>query len=416
MVRSNTPAPPSTVIFAVMQTGMHSNGGVESITQVIERLRNVRPIVVTQIETEINHRWSDAGVKVHVWPIPYRMGSPFRSGGWHAQAKRVASWWMTNCKMAALVRRTGARVVHCNDALALWHSVFGARIGGAAVVQNVRGIKPADDEYGFRWKVASRVSSHTLVLSREMAESLVRRVFRPGPNGNSRRRSPSHIYSAVDMTRFRPPTAEQREHARRKFGIGSRQFAIGCVGAFVPLKAQHALLEKAGRLIKKKLPDGHLYFLGDFDPVENAFARHCEAVVQRHDLKQHVSFVGYTPDMAPWYWALDLVVHASRTEGLARCMIESIAAGTPVVSFDVCSAHEILTRHDCGIVVKQSDYDSLVDRIVMLATQADARRRLGENGARVAKQLFEPSLVISQYERLYHSLHESNTAHGRRAS
>lgn len=409
MDRKTIPAPRTTVILAVMQTGLRSNGGVESISQIIDRLENVRPIVVTQIETETNRRWRDAGADVHLWPIPYRMGSSFWNGPWSARAKRIGSWWETNRKMAGLVRRTGAQVVHCNDELAVWHFAFGARMAGAAVVQNVRDIKSPDHTYGFRWKVASCVSSHRLVLSREMSETLSQRIS-PGRWGRRRNTSAaSHIYSAVDLTRFRPPAAVQRDNARREFGIGDHQFAIGCVAAFVAKKAQYALLDKAGPLLKKKLPTSHLFFIGDFNPAANEFARRCKAIVKRHGLEKNVSFVGFTPDVARWYWALDLVVNASRNEGLARCMIESVAAGTPVISFDVCSAREILTQHDCGIVVKQADYPALVDQILMLARQAKMRRRLGQNGTRVARSLFEPSHIVSRYEQLYHSLHESRT-------
>src|ERR1051325_1784786 len=59
-----------TVLFVVTQSGSRANGGVESITQVLERLRGVRPLVVTQTETGFNRRWRDAGASVSVWPMP----------------------------------------------------------------------------------------------------------------------------------------------------------------------------------------------------------------------------------------------------------------------------------------------------------------------------------------------------------
>jgi glycosyltransferase involved in cell wall biosynthesis len=98
------------------------------------------------------------------------------------------------------------------------------------------------------------------------------------------------------------------------------------------------------------------------------------------------------------------VIVASRNEGLARCMIESLACGTPVVSFDVCSAREILQGHDCGVVVSGGDYDAMVHEIVTLFEAGEVRAELGHRAAEAAKKLFNPPEIISRYEQLYLSL------------
>src|SRR5690349_19756842 len=99
------------VVFSIFQTGSLANGGVESITQIIERLRRVQPIVVTQLETPANARWLSAGARVEVWPLPFRMGDSFRISEWNARARRVTSLVSTNLRMAQLVRRAAAHVV-----------------------------------------------------------------------------------------------------------------------------------------------------------------------------------------------------------------------------------------------------------------------------------------------------------------
>ena len=116
------------VAFVVTQSGARANGGVESITQVVERVRNVRPVVVTQAETDFNRRWRDAGAGVRVWPMP---------------SLGLASLVKNNVRAFRLVRAEGCRVVHCNDIHALWQTAFGARLAGASVVFNVRNVKPA---------------------------------------------------------------------------------------------------------------------------------------------------------------------------------------------------------------------------------------------------------------------------------
>jgi glycosyltransferase involved in cell wall biosynthesis len=101
-----------------------------------------------------------------------------------------------------------------------------------------------------------------------------------------------------------------------------------------------------------------------------------------------------------------VVVLASRREGMARCMIEGVACGTPVVSFDVCSAREILEEHDCGRVAPQGEYRQLVRHVEELAASTQERRRLEKNGENTARHLFDPASIVEQYEQLYRELNE----------
>jgi glycosyltransferase involved in cell wall biosynthesis len=105
--------------------------------------------------------------------------------------------------------------------------------------------------------------------------------------------------------------------------------------------------------------------------------------------------------MADWYRAFDLLAIASRNEGLARCMVESLACGTPVVSFDVCSAREILEEHNCGVAVPQGDYQQLVQAITTLARDNDKRRRFGAAAVAAAHELFDSRRIVARYEELY---------------
>jgi glycosyltransferase involved in cell wall biosynthesis len=377
------------VAFVVTQSGNRANGGVESITEVLERLRRVKPLVVTQMETEAARRWRDSGAEVLVWPMP---------------RPRTKSLLSANLRMFRLVRSTGCRVVHCNDILALWHTSLGARMAGARVVFNVRNIKPEGQRYGWRWRVARRVSDRQLVLSNEMRGALARRLGVEDSAGGTRPRKIEYIYSAVDSERLSPADDGERTALRDRFGIGARDFAVGFVAAFEPRKAQLDFIKEAAPRLKRSLPRARVFFVGDFAPVENEYARQCLAAAEDLGLGETVRFAGYAPEMAQWYRALDLVVVASRNEGLARCMIESLACGTPVVSFDVCSAREILEEGECGVVVPAGDYELLVERIAALACEPAARERLGSRGVAVARELFDPREVADSYERLYFSL------------
>ena len=377
------------VLFVVMQSGASANGGVESITQVLEQLRRVRPLVVTQSETAATRRWREAGCEVLVWPTPGRPSA--------------ASVLRFNYGVYRLLRSRGRPVLHCNDITSLWHAGFGARAAGSPIVFNIRSVKPPGQEYGWRWRMAGRLSDRRLALSAEMRDALARRL--PLPSRAGGQAEVEFIYSVVDPARLSPMPAGERALARRRMGIGPSCFAVGVVAAFHPRKRQLELIREAAPLLKAKVPHARLYFVGDFDPERDDYARRCAEAVRERGLEGSVTFVGYSEKVADWYGVLDAVAVASKNEGLARCMIEAVACATPVVSFDVCSAREILEGHGCGFVVPQGGYGALVEKLALLAGDKAARRELGERGARAARELFDPRRVAGLYEELYSSLY-----------
>jgi glycosyltransferase involved in cell wall biosynthesis len=391
---------PLNVIFVVFQTGNLANGGVESISQIIEHRQRIQPIVVTQIETPVNQRWQKAGADVKLWQIPYEMCTSFYRTGLKVKWQRLFSLWQTNWRMYQLVRSTGSSVVHCNDPTALWHTGFGAKLAGAKVVFNIRGTKSANESYGRNWQMYFRLSDRQLVLSQEMRQTLIHHLAIP----TQRQPNLGYIYSIVNGNTLHPVAEPERNRIRERLGITPDTFAIGHIATFRTLKAQLEVIEQLAPRLKQSIPNLKIYFVGDFEPEKNEYARRCRDAAQRLNLEQTIVFVGYTPAVSDWYKAVDLVAITSYNEGLARCMIEGLACGTPVVSFDVCSAREILAEHNCGRVIAQADYPAMAEAILDLFEHPDLRRSLSENGATTARALFQPEPIIQQYEALYTSL------------
>ncbi|MFH7243852.1 MAG: glycosyltransferase family 4 protein [Spirulina sp.] len=394
------------VIFVIFQTGSQANGGVESITQVIEHCRSLRPQIVTQMETVVNQRWRQAGAEVALWPLPYRLGASLWQGQFWAWGQRLWSLAQTNGRMFRRVRQSAVRVVHCNDPAAFWHTALGAKLAGAAVLFNIRDTKARDETYGWKWTIACWLSDALLVLSQEMRQSLMNAL----PAARRQEAKLHAIYSIVDTTALAPPTAVTRQQLRGQLGIPADAFAVGYVATLNPKKAQLALIEQAIPALHRAIPNLHLYLVGDCAP-DNPYAQACVTAVQTLGLESVVTLTGYTPAVADWYPALDLVIVASRQEGLARCMIESLACGTPVVSFAVCSAGEILLGHHCGRVVPEGDYEALNRAIIDLSSQPSLREDLGKNGVDAVQHLFRAETIALQYEALYAALATRSPIH-----
>lgn len=376
------------IAVAIWQSHNHSDGGVESMTQILERMERVRPVVITQRETPRTERWRRRGLEVHVLPHAYEAWSKGRRGVLHVP--RNNAW------MARLVRRCGLKVLHVNDIPSFVNLGLGARAAGARLVFNVRDVKPGTEPYKITWRAAATACDHVIALSGEMARDLEARL-----RGFIRQPRVSYFYSVVDLDRMTVPTATERQMIRERLELAPDRLVLAYVAAFNEKKAQLLFLENTLPQLVTRLPSALVCFVGDFRPEVDAYARRCLEAVDAHQLHRHVRFVGFSSAVADWYGAADLVVLASRNEGLARCMIEGIARATPVVSFDVCSAREILEEHHSGIVVPQGDYGGLATAIERLGRDPAMRAELGTNGARVARALFEPTRVVSRYEDLY---------------
>lgn len=67
-------------------------------------------------------------------------------------------------------------------------------------------------------------------------------------------------------------------------------------------------------------------------------------------------------------------------KGWALKLGEYMAAGLPVVASDLEYCASIITRYDCGIVVRADDADSHLDALKYLLRNPDEAKRLGTNG------------------------------------
>lgn len=373
------------VAFAVWHSGTQANGGVESISAVIEKLPG-QPLVLSNAHGSSITRWERAGCTVRKLAF----------GGGRTRHEQLASYIRANSEAFRILSSARIRLVHCNDIRSFWSVALAAHALRLRVVLNVRAIKAPEDQYGFRWTVARRLADSVLLLSSDMRQEFLRRTR--GSLGSSTG-SVRYIYSAVEPSRFHPLAVRERECLRNELGIPHRTFAVGYVAALCPRKDQATFLKNCCARITD--PRVHFYFIGDDD---SDYARTCRQLARDEGIGDRCSFVGYTSDPTPWYQALDLTVLASKREGLARAMIESLACGTPVISFDVTSAREVLEGWGAGLVLERGDYDGLASAIARLSGAGETHALMSERGLAFAEKMTNPDTVADEYLELYRDL------------
>lgn len=141
----------------------------------------------------------------------------------------------------------------------------------------------------------------------------------------------------------------------------------------------------------------HLMILGDGTEREKLE----ELATQLH-IKQRVHFTGMVPyPEVPQYLVMaDAMVTASVTEVHPLSVIESMAAGLPVLGIDSPGVGDTIQDGVTGYLAQEEDIASFTAKMVKLVTETQSRQKMGEN-ARQAAEIYAIDHTAKQLEERY---------------
>ncbi len=84
--------------------------------------------------------------------------------------------------------------------------------------------------------------------------------------------------------------------------------------------------------------------------------------------------------------AADVLLNASRAEGISNAVVEGMACGLPILASDIPGNREVVEEGVNGLLFR--DPAELAEKALRLAADPDLRRRLGEAGRRIAAERF----------------------------
>ncbi len=356
--------------------------------------------------------------------------------------------WASYRQLKAALRRFRPDVVHT-------HSAKGGMLGRAAawslgvpvVVHTVHGapFHPWQGR-GARWffqgceRWAARRCHALVSVADAMTDLMVEAGIAP-------REKFTTIYSGMEVEPFLR-SGEQRQRVRRELGYSDEHVVIGKIARLFKLKGHDDVIRAAERMIGGvgkgdwlRLPRptfGRCPPSGCFAqtvpvpfsdpecgdrlatcPTKNVrflfvgdgiYRERLERQIAAAGLSDYFQFTGLVPPerIPELISAMDIVVHASLREGLARVLPQALIAGRPAVSFDVDGAREVVLDGETGFLIPPRDVEQLAARLAQLAADPALRDRMGAEGRRRFTDLFRHERMTEQLRALYLDILETN--------
>jgi UDP-GlcNAc:undecaprenyl-phosphate GlcNAc-1-phosphate transferase len=307
------------------------------------------------------------------------------------------------------LRQGSYTIVHTHSSKAGIIGRLAARAAGVpVVVHTIHGL--AFHEYQARWRnrmyialerACARFSDALISVSDRISQTAVRQgIGRPDQHVT--------IHSGIDLDVFLAVRDRLAvEDAKQRAGIPAHAPVVGKVARFFELKGHEQFLT-AAQIIARHVPEAYFLLVGD-GPLRD----HVRAEADRLGFGGRLVIVGRVPpETVPQYLhAMDVVVHTSLREGIARVLPQAGAVGKPVVTFDLDGAPEVVRDGVCGYLVPPLDCEGIARRVIELLRDPDRRRAFGEAGRTFASAHFGLEHMV---ERINHQYFELLALRGRR--
>ncbi len=209
------------------------------------------------------------------------------------------------------------------------------------------------------------------------------------------------IYNGIDFAKYQK-SSMVRQGVRASLEIDQDALVFIMVANLIPYKGHQDLLV-AFSMACPHLPAGwRLLVVGRDDGIGGALRE------QATNLKiaDNVLFLDSRSDVPDLLCGADIGVLSSHEEGFSNAVLESMAAGLPVIATDVGGNPEANINGETGVIVPPRDPKAMSEAILLLSADGALRARMGMKAADRAEKTFSLDACVSRYEDLYRGLLE----------
>jgi glycosyltransferase involved in cell wall biosynthesis len=204
------------------------------------------------------------------------------------------------------------------------------------------------------------------------------------------------IYNGIDADRFNR-VKMVRHQWRTRMGIKNSCKVIISLANLIPYKGHSDLLYAIKEM--NEYHDALFWFVGEDRGIRSGLNN----LARELGVDQRIEFLGTRLDIPELLAASDISVLASHEEGFSNVILESMAAGLPVVATDVGGNGEAVVDGVTGWLVPPKNPKALAEKIIDLLENPDRAETMGEQGRKRVKAHFSVEALVNNHLALYRS-------------
>jgi len=305
-------------------------------------------------------------------------------------------------KFARDLRRDGIQIAHTYNFYPNVFAILPARLAGVSrVVASIRdtGVYQSPMQQRVQRQLCG-LADCVVVNAEAVRRWLVADGFRPErivviPNG-------------VDLARF--PPAAPRPGLRGELNLPPEAPVLAVLSRLTRLKGFEQFLEAAA-LVSARFPAARFMIVGDRSILRDGavvgdaqYRAELQSLADRLGIGDRLVFTGYRMDVPAVLAEVSVSVLPSLSEGLSNAVLESMAAGVPVVATRVGGTPEAVEDGVTGLLVPPRDPGALARAMCALLENRDLAERIGRAGRERIAARFSLERMVAETERLYERL------------
>lgn len=200
--------------------------------------------------------------------------------------------------------------------------------------------------------------------------------------------SKARILSIPNPSPYKPQEYIKNQESKTVLAVGRLTYQKG-----------FDLLIQAWAKVANEKPDWKLIILG-----EGEDRLKLSSLIEKYQLESKVVLAGKTSDVEEYYKNSDIFCLSSRFEGFPMVLLETLAFGLPVVSFDCDTGPAEILEDTGSFLVEPENTEQLTKYLNTMIESPLLRKEIMVNSIHKSKQ-YQIDLIISEWVRLLEQLH-----------